>query len=129
MSIFQKVLASHLGRPDGKKNKKFSLEPVAKELEKVLGKPVKFLDDCVSDQTLKAVKNPSDGSVLLLENLRFYAEETGSSKDENKKKVKADPKRFRSFVKNWRKWVKFTLTTLLVLPTERIALCWANLTR
>lgn len=97
MSIFQKVLASHLGRPDGKKNKKFSLEPVAKELEKVLGKPVKFLDDCVSDQTLKAVKNPSDGSVLLLENLRFYAEETGSSKDENKKKVKADPKKVQEF--------------------------------
>ncbi|KAH8272339.1 hypothetical protein KR026_005726, partial [Drosophila bipectinata] len=91
------VLASHLGRPDGKKNKKFSLAPVAKELEKVLGKSVKFLDDCVSDQTLEAVKNPPEGSVFLLENLRFYAEETGSSKGENKKKVKADPKKVKEF--------------------------------
>ncbi|KAH8267517.1 hypothetical protein KR018_011938, partial [Drosophila ironensis] len=91
------VLASHLGRPDGKKNKKFSLKPVAKELEKVLKKKVIFMDDCVSDQTLEAVKNPADGSVFLLENLRFYAEETGSSKDENKKKVKADPKKVKEF--------------------------------
>ncbi|KAH8337578.1 hypothetical protein KR074_006919, partial [Drosophila pseudoananassae] len=91
------VLASHLGRPDGKKNKNFSLAPVAKELEKVLGKSVKFLDDCVSDQTLEAVKNPPEGSVFLLENLRFYAEETGSSKGENKKKVKADPKKVKEF--------------------------------
>ncbi|XP_037709804.1 phosphoglycerate kinase [Drosophila subpulchrella] len=91
------VLASHLGRPDGKKDKKFSLEPVAKELEKVLGKPVCFLDDCVGDQTLEALKDPPEGSVLLLENLRFYAEETGSSKDENKKKVKADPQKVKEF--------------------------------
>jgi len=90
-------LASHLGRPDGKKDKKFSLEPVAKELEKVLGKPVCFLDDCVGDQTLEALKDPPEGSVLLLENLRFYAEETGSSKDENKKKVKADSQKVKEF--------------------------------
>jgi len=90
-------LASHLGRPDGKKDMKFSLEPVAKELEKVLGKPVCFLDDCVGDQTLEALKDPPEGSVLLLENLRFYAEETGSSKDENKKKVKADPQKVKEF--------------------------------
>ncbi|KAH8413510.1 hypothetical protein KR009_011865 [Drosophila setifemur] len=91
------VLASHLGRPDGKKDKKFSLEPVAKELEKVLGKPVCFMDDCVGDATLEAVKDPPDGTVMLLENLRFYAEETGSSKDENKKKVKADPQKIKEF--------------------------------
>nr|AAL90093.1 AT18066p [Drosophila melanogaster] len=91
------VLASHLGRPDGKKNKKFSLEPVAKELESVLGQPVQFLDDCVGDSTLKALKDPSDGTVFLLENLRFYAEETGSSKDDNKKKVKADPAKVKEF--------------------------------
>ncbi|XP_017047381.1 phosphoglycerate kinase [Drosophila ficusphila] len=91
------VLASHLGRPDGKKDKKFSLEPVAKELEKLLGKPVCFLDDCVGDQTIEALKDPPEGSVLLLENLRFYAEETGSSKDENKKKVKADPAKVKEF--------------------------------
>ncbi|XP_022214944.2 phosphoglycerate kinase [Drosophila obscura] len=91
------VLASHLGRPDGKKNKKFTLEPVAKELQKVLGRPVCFLDDCVGEHTLDAVKNPPEGSVLLLENLRFYAEETGSSKDKNKKKIKADPEKVKQF--------------------------------
>ncbi|KAH8282878.1 hypothetical protein KR054_010541 [Drosophila jambulina] len=91
------VLASHLGRPNGKKDTKFSLEPVAKELEKVLDKPVKFLDDCVGDDTLEALKDPADGSVLLLENLRFYAEETGSTKDADKKKVKADPEKVKEF--------------------------------
>ncbi|KAH8341543.1 hypothetical protein KR059_009693, partial [Drosophila kikkawai] len=91
------VLASHLGRPDGQKDKKFSLEPVAKELEKVLDKPVIFLDDCVGDHALEALKDPTEGSVLLLENLRFHAEETGSSKDADKKKVKADPEKVKEF--------------------------------
>lgn len=95
--IHDQVLASHLGRPDGKPDKKLSLEPVAKELEKVLGKPVGFLDDCVGENTLKALKDPTEGSVLLLENLRFYAEETGSSKDANKKKIKADPQKVKEF--------------------------------
>ncbi|KAH8234004.1 hypothetical protein KR032_010152 [Drosophila birchii] len=91
------VLASHLGRPDGKKDTKFSLEPVAKELEKVLGQDVTFLDDCVGDHTLEALKDPPEGSVLLLENLRFHAEETGSSKDADKKKIKADPEKVKEF--------------------------------
>ncbi|KAH8374289.1 hypothetical protein KR200_003006 [Drosophila serrata] len=91
------VLASHLGRPDGKINKKFSLEPVAKELEKVLGKPVNFLDDCVGDHTLEVLKDPTEGSILLLENLRFHVEETGSRQDADKKKVKADPEKVKEF--------------------------------
>ncbi|KAH8261879.1 hypothetical protein KR038_010642 [Drosophila bunnanda] len=90
------VLASHLGRPDGKKDKKFSLEPVAKELEKVLGKPVSFLDDCVGDHTLEALKDPTQGTVALLENLRFHAEETGSMKDADKK-IKANPEKVKEF--------------------------------
>ncbi|XP_002066592.3 phosphoglycerate kinase [Drosophila willistoni] len=92
------VLASHLGRPNGEKNQKFSLKPVAKELEKLLGKPVCFMDDCVGHDTLEALKNPPDGAVLLLENLRFYAEETGSTKDK-KKKIKADPAKVKEFRK------------------------------
>ncbi|KAH8403024.1 hypothetical protein KR222_003166, partial [Zaprionus bogoriensis] len=90
------VLASHLGRPDGKKNPEFSLKPVAKELEKVLKRPVCFLEDCVGELALDATKNPPTGAVILLENLRFYAEETGSSK-QNKKKVKADPQKVKEF--------------------------------
>ncbi|KAL7740036.1 hypothetical protein ACLKA6_016879 [Drosophila palustris] len=93
------VLASHLGRPDGKKNKKFSLSPVAKELEKLLEWPVCFIDDCVGELALEAAKNPPKGAVMLMENLRFYAEETGSSKDakDDKKKVKADPEKIQEF--------------------------------
>ncbi|XP_023165855.2 phosphoglycerate kinase isoform X2 [Drosophila hydei] len=91
------VLASHLGRPNGKKNLKFSLKPVATELEKLLKHRVCFVDDCEDESALKYLKDAPQGIVLLLENLRFYAEETGSSKDENKKKVKADPAKVKEF--------------------------------
>lgn len=94
-----------MGRPDGKKNKKFSLSPVAKELEKVLDWPVCFLDDCVGELALEASENPPKGAVMLLENLRFYSEETGSSKDEKGSKVKADPKRFKTSVASCPNWV------------------------
>lgn len=67
------VLASHLGRPKGKPNPEMSLKPVAKRLEELLGKPVKMAPDCVGPET-EAMK-PKPGEVLLLENLRFHAEE------------------------------------------------------
>ncbi|EDW03305.1 phosphoglycerate kinase [Drosophila grimshawi] len=91
------VLASHLGRPDGEKNMQFSLKPVAKELEKALRKPVCFIDDCVGEIALDALKNPPKGAVVLLENLRFYAEETGSCNDKNNKKIKVDPEKVKDF--------------------------------
>jgi len=81
---------SHLGRPDGKANAKYSLKPVVPELEKLLGKKVTFTDDCVGPEVEKTVNGVSDGGVVLLENLRFHAEEEGSSKDTEGKKVKAD---------------------------------------
>jgi len=85
------ILMSHLGRPDGKPNQKYSLKPVIPELEKQLGgKKVTFCDDCVGPETEKVVNNTSGGGVVLLENLRFHAEEEGSSKDAEGKKVKAD---------------------------------------
>ncbi|GAB7350948.1 hypothetical protein MBLNU459_g1455t1 [Dothideomycetes sp. NU459] len=84
------VLMSHLGRPDGKANPKYSLKPVVAELEKLLGKKVTFTDDCVGPEVEKTVDGTSDGGVVLLENLRFHAEEEGSSKDAEGKKVKAD---------------------------------------
>src|SRR5438270_286128 len=67
------VLASHLGRPKGKPNPEMSLKPVAKKLEELLGKPVAMAPDCVGPDT-EAMKPPA-GGVLLLENLRFHAEE------------------------------------------------------
>jgi phosphoglycerate kinase len=85
------ILMSHLGRPDGKVNEKYSLKPVVPELEKLLGKSVTFAPDCVGEEVTKIVNNAKEGEVILLENLRFHAEEEGSSKDAEGKKQKADP--------------------------------------
>ncbi|EIN07627.1 phosphoglycerate kinase [Punctularia strigosozonata HHB-11173 SS5] len=91
------TLMSHLGRPDGKVVPKYSLEPVASELEKHLGKPVTFLKDCVGPEVEQAVNSASPGSVILLENLRFHIEEEGSVKDKEGKKTKADPEKVKAF--------------------------------
>jgi len=69
------ILASHLGRPKGKPNPKMSLKPAATRLAEVLGKPVAFAADCVGPEAESAAKALKDGEVLLLENLRFHAEE------------------------------------------------------
>ncbi len=69
------VLASHLGRPKGARNAKYSLKPAAKKLEELLGKTVNFADDCVGANAENASKALKDGDVLLLENVRFHAEE------------------------------------------------------
>jgi len=84
------ILMSHLGRPNGQKNPKYSLKPVVPELEKLLGKSVIFTDDCVGPEVEETVNKASGGQVILLENLRFHPEEEGSSKDAEGKKVKAD---------------------------------------
>lgn len=91
------ILASHLGRPNGEANLKFSLKPVAAELETLLKKKVTFLSDCVGDDVTKAVNSAEEGSVILLENLRFHIEEEGSKKtSEGKVKAdKADVEKFR----------------------------------
>jgi 3-phosphoglycerate kinase len=68
------ILMSHLGRPKGK-DPNLSLAPVAKRLEKLLGKPVKFVDDCIGGKVEKAVSELKSGECLLLENLRFYSQE------------------------------------------------------
>src|SRR5438874_241188 len=67
------ILASHLGRPKGKPNPEMSMKPVAKRLEDLLGKPVKFAPDCVGPVVEAMLPKP--GEVLLLENLRYHAEE------------------------------------------------------
>ena len=69
------VLLSHLGRPDGKPNPKYSLEPVAERLGEVLGMPCPFAADCVGPIAESAVKMIRPGEVVLLENVRFHAEE------------------------------------------------------
>ena len=91
------VLASHLGRPDGQVIEKFSLKPIAAELEKVLGKPVAFATDCVGSVAEAAAAALKPGQVLLLENLRFHIEEEGKVKLEDGTSVKADPAAVTAF--------------------------------
>jgi phosphoglycerate kinase len=69
------ILASHLGRPKGKRADKYSLKPAAAKLSGLLGKNVAFANDCVGPEAEAAVAAMKDGDVLLLENLRFHAEE------------------------------------------------------
>jgi phosphoglycerate kinase len=69
------VIASHLGRPKGKADPKASLAPVAKELSALLEQPVAFAADCVGDAAESAVARLGDGEFVLLENLRFHAQE------------------------------------------------------
>jgi len=91
------ILMSHLGRPDGKKVEKYSLAPVAAELEKLLGKNVTFLNDCVGKEVEEHVQKAAGGEIILLENLRFHAEEEGSSKGPDGKRQKADPESVKAF--------------------------------
>jgi phosphoglycerate kinase len=69
------ILASHLGRPKGKPDPKYSLKPVAARLSELLGKQVQFAPDCVGPEVEKMVSQLPNGGVLLLENLRFHTEE------------------------------------------------------
>ena len=72
------VLMSHLGRPKGQRKKEFSLEPVARRISRLLEKPVRLLDDCIGDEVKEAVRQMSEGDVVILENLRFHSAETNN---------------------------------------------------
>ncbi len=69
------ILASHLGRPKGRKDPKFSLAPVAKRLCELLGKKVTFATDCIGQEVQNQTEGLKEGDTLLLENLRFHPEE------------------------------------------------------
>ena len=95
------VLMSHLGRPKKNPDPKYSIKPIIKHLEDLLGRPVQFATDCMKAADQVAALKP--GEVLVLENLRFYAEEEGKPRgiekgeegyDEAKKAVKASQKEF-----------------------------------
>ena len=95
------VLMSHLGRPKKNPDPKYSIKPIIKHLEELLNRPVQFADDCMKAADQVAALKP--GEVLVLENLRFYAEEEGKPRgiekgeegyDEAKKAVKASQKEF-----------------------------------
>lgn len=91
------VLMSHLGRPNGQVNPKFTLQPVATELAKLLGREVLFADDCVGEAVEAQAASLEAGQVLLLENLRFHIEEEGKAKDADGNKVAADPAAVEAF--------------------------------
>ena len=117
------VLCSQLGRPNGNKNPKFSLAPVAEELKKLLGREIAFLADCVGPEVEAACASPAQGSVILLENLRFrlifltegltgcrlnliyrfHVEEEGKGVDASGNKVKADKEAVTAFRASLRK--------------------------
>lgn len=75
------VLMSHLGRPKGQKNPDLSLKHICRKVSEIIGVQVKFVDDCVGENVEQAVAELKEGEVLLLENLRFYKEETAGDKD------------------------------------------------
>jgi len=91
------VLCSHLGRPNGEKNPKFSMAPVAAAVEERLRRPVALLSDVVGPGIEKACAKPATGSIFLLENSRFYIEEEGKGKDKDGNKITADPAKVKEF--------------------------------
>ncbi len=91
------VVMSHLGRPEGKE-KKYSLKPVAARLSELLEQPVKFVPATIGDKVVQAVKKEAFGSVILLENLRFYPEEEAN--DEKFAKQIATDTKARFFVQD-----------------------------
>jgi phosphoglycerate kinase len=101
------ILMSHLGRPDGKVQDKYSLKHVVTAVEKVLGKTIKFAGDCMGETAKKMAAELKPGEVILLENLRFYEEEEGkpyslaeNATEEEKKAAKAKVKESqKNFVK------------------------------
>ena len=109
------ILMSHLGRPDGTPNPKYSLRPVVSKLEELLGKKVIFTDDCVGPEVEKTVNGVSGGGIVLLENLRFHAEEEGSRKDSEGKKVKADKGAVEDFRKGLTRLGDVYISTLSYL--------------
>lgn len=75
------ILCSHLGRPDGKRGPKFSLEPVAKRLAELLDREVLLSDDAVGDGVHQMITHSKEHQVILLENIRFYSEEEANDKE------------------------------------------------
>ena len=87
------VIMSHLGRPEGHEAK-YSLKPVAKRLSELLGRKVIFVDDCIDDKVVQAVKKAPNNSIILLENLRYYPEEEANDSDFAQKIAKSTGARY-----------------------------------
>ncbi|HIG28533.1 MAG TPA: phosphoglycerate kinase [Verrucomicrobiales bacterium] len=79
------ILAAHLGRPKGKNEPSMSLRPVASKLADMVGRPVAFIDDCLGEKVEKTIEILQPGDILLLENVRFYAEEEANDDEFSRK--------------------------------------------
>lgn len=79
------ILMSHLGRPDGEADPKYSLRPVAARLGELLGSEVRFASDCIGPEAEKAAADLKDGQILLLENVRFHPGETKNDSEFSRK--------------------------------------------
>lgn len=88
------IIMSHLGRPDGKKDMKYTLEPIAQRLAEVLGQDVRFVSDCIGDRVRMAIKRAPKNSISVLENVRFYPEEEANDREFAKKLVEASGARY-----------------------------------
>ena len=90
------VLLSHLGRPEGKRDSKFTLRPVVDHLSQYLNRKITFLDDCVGDSIVNQI-NSSSNEIFLCENVRYHAEEEGKYKNSEGKKVTVDSEKIKAF--------------------------------
>lgn len=91
------ILMSHCGRPDGRKQQKYTLQPVVPVLKELMGRDVTFVEECVGKEVEEKCINAPEGTLILLENLRFHIEEEGSSKDNSGNKIKADANAVKTF--------------------------------
>ena len=117
------IIASHMGRPKKNPDPKYSLKAIVDRVSELLGVQVKFAADCIGEETEKMVAALQDGEALLLENLRFYAEEEGkprlpetATEEETaaaKKEVKASQK---EFTKKLASYADVYLWELISLP-------------
>ena len=90
------ICMSHFGRPDGVAVERLSMRPIAAKFSELLGKPVKFLPDCVGPEVERACAEIKPGEVICLENLRFHVEEEGKVKRDGKT-IKASPEQLKAF--------------------------------
>lgn len=87
------VIMSHLGRPEGR-DESLSLEPIGVRLSELINHPVQFVDDCIGDKVVQAVKKAPAGTIVLLQNLRFYKEEEADDEGFAKKLVTSTGARY-----------------------------------
>ena len=87
------IIISHLGRPEGR-DEALSLEPIAERLAELVGRPVRFVDDVIGDKVVQAVKKAPNGSITLLQNLRYYKEEEADDEAFAKKIATATAARY-----------------------------------